>query len=212
MTLAVRGRADEEPSKHGVTAVPLLGLDRWSEAPLGKLRELRVPVRSGIVVDLRRGVDFRVSGTQATWTIKERERVQRQIPTILKVRIRGIALTSLQADQLCRAQVKKTTKAAGSSPHMAISACPPKSCFRLELNRSYLDCLLTTFLTGANAEAAPRLNNRATTDRRGAIVSCVEVEGKCLLKKDREREREATRRDPYNNFSDVDWCRSMARP
>ena len=44
MALGVGGRADEDPAKHGMAAVPFLRLDRGAPAPLGQLRMVRAPV------------------------------------------------------------------------------------------------------------------------------------------------------------------------
>lgn len=58
MALAVCRGADEEPTEHGVTPVPLLGLDSWTPSPLGKLGELVFKVLDSIiVVKHARGID-----------------------------------------------------------------------------------------------------------------------------------------------------------
>jgi hypothetical protein len=44
VTLGISRGANEHPTEHGVAAVPLLGLDGRSPSPLGKRRELSLPV------------------------------------------------------------------------------------------------------------------------------------------------------------------------
>jgi hypothetical protein len=51
--LGVSRGADEDPSKHGVAAVPLLGLDGRSPSPLGKRGELSLPVLLGGIINRR---------------------------------------------------------------------------------------------------------------------------------------------------------------
>ena len=55
VSLAVSSGTDEEPSEHGVSAVPLFGVDRGTPSVLGELGELLGPVSTGIVHDLRGG-------------------------------------------------------------------------------------------------------------------------------------------------------------
>jgi hypothetical protein len=50
--------------------------------------------------------------------------------------------------------------------------------------RTYLVCLRTARLTGAKAEAAPRLSKRAKIVRKGAIL--IAIVGNAMLKKTRE--------------------------
>jgi hypothetical protein len=53
VALGVSRGADEDPSEHGVTAIPLLGLDGRSPSPLGKRGELSLPVLLGGIVNRR---------------------------------------------------------------------------------------------------------------------------------------------------------------
>lgn len=58
VSLAVRCSADEDPSKHGMTSVPFLSLDRRTPSPLGELWELAVKVTGGRIVVKRSKVDI----------------------------------------------------------------------------------------------------------------------------------------------------------
>mmetsp|Transcript_10882 Transcript_10882/g.23066 ORF Transcript_10882/g.23066 Transcript_10882/m.23066 type:complete len:295 (+) Transcript_10882:78-962(+) len=53
VSLGVRGSADEDPSEHGVTSVPLFGVDGWAPSVLGKRGEFFFPSCLGLFVDLR---------------------------------------------------------------------------------------------------------------------------------------------------------------
>jgi hypothetical protein len=55
VSLAVCSGADEDPSEHGMTSIPLFCLDGRSPSPLGECGKLALPVGYGIIVD--RGVD-----------------------------------------------------------------------------------------------------------------------------------------------------------
>ena len=50
VSLGVSGSADKEPSEHGVTSVPLLGVDRRTPAPLSELWELTLKITGGGIV------------------------------------------------------------------------------------------------------------------------------------------------------------------
>ena len=63
MALAVGGGANKEPPEHGVTAVPLFGMDRGSPSVLGKGCEFCFPLRCGFLVVLR-GNDVQAAGRQ----------------------------------------------------------------------------------------------------------------------------------------------------
>mmetsp|Transcript_5817 Transcript_5817/g.11379 ORF Transcript_5817/g.11379 Transcript_5817/m.11379 type:complete len:244 (-) Transcript_5817:18-749(-) len=53
MSLAVSRGADEEPSEHGMTSIPLFSLDGRSPSVLGELWELFFPVSHGVFVNTR---------------------------------------------------------------------------------------------------------------------------------------------------------------
>ncbi len=55
VSLSVSGSADEEPSEHGVTSVPLLGVHGRSPSVLGKGSEFFGPLCLRILVNLRSG-------------------------------------------------------------------------------------------------------------------------------------------------------------
>lgn len=54
MALAVGCGADENPSEHGMTSVPLLGLNRWTPSVFGERSKLTLPVLLGGFVNLTR--------------------------------------------------------------------------------------------------------------------------------------------------------------
>ncbi len=51
MSLRVRARAHDDPTEHGVTAVPDLGLGGRTPSPRGEIRIFLRPVLHGIVED-----------------------------------------------------------------------------------------------------------------------------------------------------------------
>ena len=69
MALAVGGGADEEPSKHGVSSIPLFGLDRRTPSVLGQRSKLVFPVLLGFFVNLTRskaqGTTIVMKGTRS---------------------------------------------------------------------------------------------------------------------------------------------------
>ena len=117
MALAVGGGADEEPSEHGVSSIPLFGLDRRTPSVFGQRSKLVFPVLLGFFVNLARskaqGTIIVMKGTRSDQSTQKQDGGQSLRKQTLRITydFRGVLTAGLLGPKALTAlRLRKTVR------------------------------------------------------------------------------------------------------